>query len=223
MNDKKDPIGYVFRDPHLFHLAMSHRSYSLQHNERLEFLGDAMLDAVLTHYLYIHFPDQPEGVLSRWRAHLVQRNALVELSQQLCLAEKVYRSSSVVKVEDSIVANAVEALIGAIFVDGGYLAIEKCVLSWYADKLKISYLQDIDKDAKSKLQEYAQKKKWALPSYRHNVVRSESHAPTYRAACRLDHPELESYGMGKNIRAAEQKAANNLLAILAQQNDANTK
>ena len=162
-------IGHVFAQPQLLQRALTHRSHSAAHNERLEFLGDSVVNCVVAKYLHDSYPDLPEGDLSRLRSNLVNQQTLYTLAQQLHLGELLLlgegERKSAGAQRPSILADALEALVGALFLDGGFDVAEKAVLGLYIPFIRQADVLTLGKDAKTLLQEYLQSRKLALPKY----------------------------------------------------------
>lgn len=204
-------LDYVFSQPQLLQRALTHRSHSQAHNERLEFLGDSVLNCVIAKHLFDACPALPEGDLSRLRANLVNQQALSTLAQQLRLGELLLlgegeRKSAGFR-RPSILADALEALFGAVFLDGGFAAAERVVLGIYVPFIARSDIQTLGKDYKTLLQEYLQGKKLALPKYTVTAIQGEAHAQLFRVECGIAQLELATSGEGASRRAAEQAAA----------------
>jgi len=204
-------LGYEFSQPQLLLRALTHRSYSQAHNERLEFLGDSVLNCVIAGHLYDTYPDLPEGSLSRLRSNLVNQQMLFTLAQQLdvgsflLLGEGERKSAGARR--PSILADAMEALFGAVFLDGGFAAAQKVLLALYRPLIAQAGVLSPDKDAKTLLQELLQGKKLPLPQYVVTAVLGEPHAQTFRVECRIAGLDIMTYGEGASRRAAEQAAA----------------
>ncbi|MBI4938010.1 MAG: ribonuclease III [Nitrosomonadales bacterium] len=204
-------LDYVFSQPQLLQRALTHRSHSQAHNERLEFLGDSVLNCVIAKHLFDACPGLPEGDLSRLRSNLVNQQALSTLAQQLRLGELLLlgegeRKSAGFR-RPSILADALEALFGAVFLDGGFAAAERVVLGLYVPFIARSDIQTLGKDYKTLLQEYLQGKKLALPKYTVTAIQGEAHAQLFRVECGIAQLELATSGEGASRRAAEQAAA----------------
>ncbi|RCS59548.1 ribonuclease III [Parvibium lacunae] len=212
-------IGYSFRQPALLRQAMTHRSHSLPHNERLEFLGDSVLNCAVAQILYEKFATETEGDLSRIRANLVQQQTLHQLSQTLqlemflCLGEGELRSGGLQR--PSILADAFEALLGAMLLDGGFAAAEKLVRELYAPLLsEIALTQITAKDPKTQLQELLQGQKKPLPTYAVTEISGAAHAQAFHVLCDIPSLGIRVPGVGQSRRAAEQAAAQAALAQL---------
>jgi ribonuclease-3 len=204
-------LGYVFTQPQLLKRALTHRSYSQNNNERLEFLGDSVLNCAVAKYLLDNFPDLSEGDLSRLRSNLVNQQTLFVLAQQLQLGELLLlgegeRKSAGFR-RPSILADAMEALLGAVFLDGGFAAAQQVVLRLYVPYLAQIDIQTLGKDAKTLLQEYLQGRKLALPQYAVIATRGEAHAQLFQVECEIAQLQLKTRGEGGSRRAAEQAAA----------------
>ncbi len=206
-----DRIGYVFAQPELLKRALTHRSHSAEHNERLEFLGDSVVNCVIAKYLHETCPDLAEGDLSRLRSNLVNQHTLYTLAQQIGLGEELLlgegERKSAGASRPSILADALEALTGAIFLDGGYEAAEKFALSLYIPHIKRVDMLTLGKDAKTLLQEYLQSRKLALPRYNVIATRGEAHAQIFQVECVIAQLKLTTRGEGSSRRLAEQIAA----------------
>ncbi len=204
-------LGYTFVQPQLLQRALTHRSYSQAHNERLEFLGDSVLNCTIAAYLYEHYPDLPEGDMSRVRANLVNQQTLCLLAQQIRLGDYLLLGEGERKSggdrRPSMLADAMEALFGAVFLDGGFGAAQRTVLRFYVPYLSETGVQTLGKDAKTMLQEYLQSRKLALPTYRVTAIQGEAHAQSFRVECEVAQLKLVTSGEGTSRRAAEQAAA----------------
>ena len=204
-------LGYTFSKPELLRQALTHRSYGVPHNERLEYLGDSILNCIIAHALFQRFSNLSEGELSRLRANLVNQQTLFELAQQLNLGEQVLLGEGELKSNGfrrpSILADALEALIAAVFLDGGFERTEQVIHTLYA-----SLLEGIDptkpgKDSKTMLQELLQSKKLALPQYSVISTEGEAHEQYFRVECCIPELKIRALGSGTNRRSAEQDAA----------------
>jgi len=206
-----EAIGHQFRDPRLLQLALTHRSYGAEHNERLEFVGDGVLNAVIAADLYRRFPRCAEGDLSRIRANLVNRPTLRDVAGQLDLGAHLRLGAGELRsggaTRPSILADAVEAVIGAVFIDAGYPAAEAAVLRLYRPLLDGLTPERLGKDAKTRLQEWLQGRRIPLPEYEVLEVSGEAHAQTFVVACRIPALGIEVKASGSSRRAAEQKTA----------------
>jgi ribonuclease III len=204
-------LGYQFKNPTLLMQALTHRSFSGNNNERLEFLGDSVLNFIIAHQLYLRFPRLPEGDLSRLRAQLVKESTLSKIAFSLNIGDALKLGEGELKSagwrRPSILADALEAIIGAVYSDGGFSAAESLVLNLYADKLASIDPKMIDKDAKSQLQEYLQGKKMELPEYGVVLIEGEAHAQTFKIECVIEKLNITTVGEGTSRRIAEQQAA----------------
>lgn len=204
-------LGHAFSEPALLQRALTHRSYAPEHYERLEFLGDSVLGCAIAKYLYDAYPELSEGDLSRLRSNLVKESTLVMFAQQLGLGGLLKLGEGELKSgghrRPSILADAVEALIGAIFLDGGYEAAERAVLNLF-----VPYLDKVDratlgKDAKTLLQEYLQSKRQPLPVYTVLDTQGVAHEQIFHVQCTLASLNITTCGQGNSRRNAEQQAA----------------
>ncbi len=214
-------LDYGFRDPALLARALTHRSApGRAHNERLEFLGDAVVNLVAADALHARWPGADEGALTRARAELVRESALAGLARSLDLGSELTLGAGEIKSggfrRDSILADALEAIVGAVFLDGGYEAARAVALPWFQPMIDaLPSPRDVGRDAKTRLQEWLQARRRLLPSYALIEERGDEHERVFIVACALeDAPELESRGEGRSRRAAEQQAAEAVLATL---------
>ena len=212
--------GHRFADPALLRQAFTHRSAGSPHNERLEFLGDALLNLIVAEQLYARWPRADEGAMTRARAGLVRESALaviargMEIGAQLVLGPGEMKSGG--HRRDSILADAVEALIAAIYLDAGFDACRERVLAWYAPLFDaLPPLHQVGKDPKTRLQEWLQGRQLPLPAYTLLSETGEEHDKTFHVACTLAEPPLAAEGSGHSRRAAEQDAAEAVLVKLA--------
>ena len=205
-------LGYRFSDAALLRQALTHRSHGVPHNERLEFLGDGLLNFVVARLLFQQFTTLPEGDLSRLRAGLVNQQALSELAVSLSLGDHLRLGEGELKSggfrRPSILADAFEAVIGAICLDGGVDAAEKVLSELYRPLLAgIDPAASGNKDPKTRLQEYLQGRKLALPQYSIVSVDGEAHEQHFHVECIITELSIRSRGEGPTRRAAEQEAA----------------
>ena len=211
-------LGYLFQDSSLLEMALTHRSVGSRNNERLEFLGDAILSFIISDELYSRFPDIDEGGLSRLRSTLVKGESLAELARGLELGEYLNLGSGELKSggfrRDSILADALEAVIGAVYLDGGITQAKALVMSLYDNWLDEVKPGSNLKDPKTRLQEYLQSRRHSLPSYAVVNVEGEAHAQTFSVECRIDELEIATTGQGGSRRKAEQTAAKAALRII---------
>lgn len=204
-------LGYVFKQPQLLQRALTHRSYSPEHNERLEFLGDSILGCVIAKHVYNNYPQLSEGELSRLRSNLVREETLATLAQQLDLGSQLKLGEGELKSggfrRPSILADALEAVFGAVILDGGFADAEKAVLNLYVPYLEKIDVQTLGKDAKTLLQEYLQGKRIPLPTYNVVEMSGEAHAQSFRVECVIPSLKISTRGTGTSRRNAEQQAA----------------
>ena len=214
----QNKLGYVYRDVSLLSVALTHRSHSAQHNERLEFLGDSILNAVIARELYTKFPDAPEGDLSRLRANLVRQDSLHTLALSLSLGGYIRLGEGELKSggasRPSILADALEAVFGAIWLDGGFEAAGTVISRLYGAMLEELSLEKPIKDAKTRLQEHLQARRLPLPKYLLISTDGEAHAQVFNMACEIERLRIRSVGRGGSRRAAEQMAAEKALEML---------
>ena len=204
-------LGYTFADEAKIVEALTHRSASKQHNERLEFLGDAILGMVIAKALYQRFPQQPEGKLTRMRSSLVKGDTLAEVAREFELGELLLLGPGELKSggfrRDSILADAVESIIGAIYLEAGMTTCESLILDWFACRLKALDPEAVSKDDKTRLQEYLQSNRHPLPLYEVTEIKGKSHDQTFYVECNVEGLKKAVVGSGNSRRRAEQKAA----------------
>jgi len=211
-------LGHAFRDPELARQALTHRSHGTPHNERLEFLGDSLLNCAVATLLYERFPQLPEGDLSRLRAALVNQSSLSEVATRLGMGERLRLGEGELKSggfrRPSILADALEALLGAVYLDAGFEAVRKSVEQLLGERLDSREGLPVAKDPKTALQEHVQGRKLQLPRYSVQRTEGEAHDQTFTVECRVDDLGLAATGQGASRRAAEQAAAERVLVQL---------
>jgi len=211
-------LGYQFKDPALVERALTHRSFGAQHNERLEFLGDAVLSLAVSSLLYERFEGSDEGDLTRIRAHLVREDSLHKLALAIGLPEVLRMSEGEARgggaQRPSILADATEALIGAAFVDGGYPVAHEVVRTLLSEQINTTASESWGKDPKTALQEWLQARRLPVPGYRITATRGQAHAQTFAVECAVPALGLTKSGEGRSRRAAEQDAAKSMLEEL---------
>jgi len=204
-------LEYSFSDLSLLDEALTHRSYASVNNERLEFLGDGILNFVIAHELFKLYPDVQEGDLSRLRANLVNRDSLAEIARHLDLGEVIKLGSGELKSggfrRPSILADAVESILGAVYCDGGFEACRSLIVRLYTDRLASSMDLQSLKDPKTLLQELLQSRQFSLPDYQVTNITGQAHAQVFHVKCTIDKMGIEVSGEGKSRRKAEQAAA----------------
>ena len=213
-------LGHTFFDSSLLQTALTHRSHSTPHNERFEFLGDSILNGVIARQLFDRFPDLAEGDLSRLRANLVRQDSLHQLALSLSLGAFLRLGEGELKSggaqRPSILADALEALFGAIWLDAGFDVASAVIVRLYAGMLtSITPGQPI-KDAKTRLQELLQARRLPLPKYILTATEGEAHAQQFKMCCEIDSLKIRTEGSGGSRRAAEQMAAERALERLHQ-------
>ncbi|GGK81473.1 ribonuclease 3 [Amphritea balenae] len=216
--DLAKKLGYQFKDSSLIELALTHRSHGKRNNERLEFLGDSILNFVIAEALYNRFPEAKEGQLSRLRALLVKGETLAELAREMKLGDYLRLGSGELKSggfrRDSILADAVEAIIGAIYMDSDMDTCRPYILDWYKSRLAQTSLEDTQKDSKTRLQEFLQSRRAPLPAYELISVTGEAHKQTFEIRCSVTLLDQPTDGKGNSRRQAEQEAARKALESL---------
>lgn len=204
-------LGHQFNDVALLQQALTHRSHSSSHNERLEFLGDSVLNFVVASLLYERYQSIDEGNLSRLRANLVKQQALFEIAQSLELSLFLRLGEGELKSggfrRPSILADALEAVMGAIFLDAGFEAASGMIRSLYIPLLNTVDPETLGKDAKTLLQEYLQGRKIPLPQYNVIATHGAAHSQEFEIECLVPKLEIQVYGRGASRRAGEQAAA----------------
>ena len=220
-------VGHRFARLELLERAVTHRSFSAHHNERLEFLGDAVLNLAVSHLLYERFAESDEGDLTRIRAHLVREDSLHRVAldlgvpQALKLSEGEARGGGAQR--PSILADAVEAIVGAVHMDAGFQAAQGLVRGWFADLIARTDVAHWGKDPKTELQERLQARKLPVPLYRIRATRGQAHAQTFEVEC-----EVPAYGLmvaaeGRSKRVAEQEAARRMLDLIPETSSPSTR
>ena len=212
-------LGHVFRAPDLLAQALTHRSHGARHNERLEFVGDAVLNFVVALALYEKFPATDEGDLSRARANLVNKDALARLARRLDLGREVRLGEGELKSgcsdRPSILADALEAVFGAVFLDGGFEAAKRAIHTAYGDDLASAGPTTLGKDPKTRLQEWLQARRIPVPEYVVVGTTGEAHAQAFAVECRIPSMDIAASGSGTSRRGAEQDAAARAYALVA--------
>jgi len=211
-------LGYRFAEEVLLERALRHRSFGVDHNERLEFLGDAVLSLAISSLLFDRFAGSDEGDLTRVRAHLVREDSLhkvalsLGLPEVLRLSEGEARGGGAQRV--SILADALEAVIGATFLDGGFDAARTLVQRMFGEIIANTEIGNWSKDAKTELQEWLQARRLPVPTYRISATRGQAHAQTFEVECSVPALSLTHSGEGRSRRLAEQEAARRMLDAL---------
>jgi ribonuclease-3 len=226
MDSRPDPglgalqrrLGHRFANESLLQRALTHRSFGAEHNERLEFLGDAVFNLAVSRLLYDRHAASDEGDLTRVRAHLVREDSLHRAAVALGLPEALRLSEGELRAggaqRPSILADALEAIIGAVFIDGGYEPAHALVRRVFGEVIDASEADSWSKDAKTELQEWLQARRIAVPAYRIVATRGQAHAQTFEVECAVAALALAERGEGRSRRAAEQEAARAMLDTL---------
>lgn len=211
-------IGYHFLNPELLQRALTHRSYGADHNERLEYLGDSIVNCVIALELYERFPGLSEGELSRLRANLVNQQSLLGIAQHMGIGDHLLLGEGEIKSggaqRPSILADSVEAILGAVMLDGGFTAAQDVVRQLFAGSLAAINPNVSGKDAKTMLQEFTQGRGIALPVYTLLGTQGHAHAQIFRVQCTIDELNIRTEGQGASRRAAEQDAAGKACALV---------
>jgi len=204
-------LGYSFAQASLLQQALTHRSHGVSNNERIEFLGDSVLNCCIAHELYQRFSELKEGELSRLRANLVRQETLAELAQQLELGTYLNLGEGELKSggfrRPSILADGLEALFGAVFLDGGFAAAQDVIRGQYAALLEHLDPQTLGKDPKTLLQELLQARKIPLPQYAVVATKGAAHKQLFQVECQIPQLAIRTTGYGASRRIAEQEAA----------------
>lgn len=204
-------LGYSFIQPELLREALTHRSHSASHNERLEFLGDAVLNCAIAGLIYKCFPDLPEGHLSRLRANFVNQQALSDLALSLQMDKLIRLGEGELKSggchRPSILADALEAVLGAIYLDSNYVQAETVITTLYLPMMESIDLKTQGKDPKTLLQEFLQSQKLALPEYIVVITTGKAHKQKFKVECVIPTFNIRTLGEGTSRRSAEQAAA----------------
>jgi len=207
-----DLIGHAFNEPGLLQQALTHRSAGTPNNERLEFLGDSIVNMMVAQALYERWPKADEGALTRARAELVREGALAVIARELQLGERLILGPGEMKTgghrRDSILADALEAVVAAIYLDAGFAACRTVVLPWFSASMQaLPATGKPEKDPKTRLQEWLQARQKALPQYELVSESGDDHAKTFRVRCGVTDPAVSTEGEGASRRLAEQQAA----------------
>ncbi len=204
-------LGYHFSQPKLLQRALTHRSHNADHNERLEFLGDSVLNCTIAKHLFENYPDLPEGDLHRLRSSLVNQQTLANLAQQLKLGQHLLLSEGEIKSggaeRPSILADALEALFGAVWLDADFATAQQVVLGLYIPFIANIDLRAVGKDAKTQLQELLQGRKLPLPQYTIVETNGKGQAQIFTVVCEVPKLKITTRGEGSSRRIAEQIAA----------------
>ena len=211
-------LEYSFNNIELLDEALTHRSFAPRNNERLEFLGDGILNFVIAHELFKSYPDVQEGDLSRLRANLVNKESLAEIADKLNLGDVIKLGSGELKSggfrRPSILADAVESILGAVYSDSGFDAARELIVRLYAYRLALpTDLQSL-KDPKTQLQELLQSRKYSLPVYDVVDITGKAHAQIFHINCAIEKLKIEVKGEGKSRRKAEQVAAQKAIVLV---------
>jgi len=211
-------IDYTFTDTSLIELALTHRSCGGKNNERLEFLGDSIVNLVIAEALFLKFPEAKEGKLSRLRARMVKGVTLAELARDFGLGDFLHLGSGEMKSgghrRESILADTVEAIIGAIYLYSDNATVKNKILQWYDSRLSALSIDDPLKDPKTRLQEYLQAKQLPLPKYDVLSIEGSAHEQLFKVSCKVKDLENSIVGQGGSRRIAEQEAAAQALKLL---------
>ena len=215
LDDLQQQLGHRFADASLLRQALTHRSHGQPNNERLEFLGDSVLNCVVAAMLYRHFGRIDEGDLSRLRANLVKQQSLYEIAQRIGLSQYLLLGEGELKSggfrRPSILGDTLEAIVGAVFLDAGFEAAQSVIVALYRPVLETVDPRTLGKDAKTLLQEYLQGKKLPLPVYAVVATHGAAHNQVFEVECAIPKLKIQVLGSGASRRAAEQAAARGAL------------
>ncbi|HNW65321.1 MAG TPA: ribonuclease III [Piscinibacter sp.] len=218
LDELQQRIGHRFRQADLLPRALTHRSFGADHNERLEFLGDAVLSLAVSSLLFDRFAGSDEGDLTRVRAHLVREESLHRVALQVGLPEVLRLSEGEARgggaQRASILADALEAVIGAVFLDSGFDSARALVQRLFGEVISGTDIGGWAKDAKTELQEWLQARRLPVPTYRISGTRGQAHAQTFEVECEVPALGLTQAGEGKSRRQAEQEAARRMIDLL---------
>jgi len=211
-------FGHPFQNPDLLRQALRHRSVGVPHNERMEFLGDALVNLIVAEALHQRWPKADEGALTRARASLVRESSLATIARRMGLGEMIHFGPGELKSgghrRDSILADALEAVVASVHLDAGFEACRALVLPWFEPMLDELPVGKVEKDPKTRLQEWLQARQASRPEYSLISTSGEEHARTFRVGCRTLEPPLSAEAEGSSLRAAEQAAAELVLAMI---------
>ena len=208
-------IGYSFNQPALLQQALRHRSAGVPHNERFEFLGDSLVNLIVAESLFSHWPKADEGALTRARANLVRESSLAAISRQLDIGNNIELGIGEMKTgghrRDSILADTLEAIIASIYLDSNFETCRTTVLPWFEEQIRDIQPGKVEKDAKTRLQEWLQSKQLARPDYQLMESRGEEHARIFIVRCSILEPDLQEQAEGSSLRLAEMAAAEKIM------------
>lgn len=217
-NELERKLGHAFSQPSLLVQALTHRSFGTPHNERLEFLGDSVLNCAVARRIFEYFPAMPEGELSRLRANLVNQTTLAEIAGQLSLGGLLRMGEGELRTHGaerpSTLADAFEAVLGAVFLDAGYVAAAAIVDRIFAERIRVAGGTTPTKDAKTALQEWLQARRLPLPRYSVLKIEGAAHKQLFHVRCEIDSQSVTTNGQGTSRRIAEQEAASHALAAI---------
>ena len=211
MKDLMSKLGYKFKDKTLLRKALTHKSLSSQHNERLEFLGDALLNLHVSEYLYSRFVNLDEGKLTQFKAKIVSRENLTKVAENIELSRFIKAGKGEKLVDNSIIGNTLEALIGAVYLDSNYSKTNQVLNKLLKENLLMIEENTDPKDPKSKLQEYLQKRNLQLPTYSIKLNGSKEKKVDFKVLCEVEGLNLSATGRGKSRKKAELNSAEKIL------------
>lgn len=213
-------LGYTYNDISVLQLALTHRSMGARNNERLEFLGDSLVNFMIADVLFHEYGKLPEGDMSRVRAHLVKGDTLAVIGREYAISDYLVLGPGELKSggyrRDSIIADAIEAIIASVYEDGGLSACRELVSRFYKERLQTLDPKKIGKDPKTRLQEYLQSQNLPLPEYSIISVNGAAHAQEFTVSCFVEKLNTKFEATASNRRKAEQKAAEAALAAMGE-------
>ncbi len=222
LNLLQERLKYAFKDVSLLKTALTHRSYSSQHNERLEFLGDSVLNCVVAIMLFERYADIDEGSLSRLRSNLVRQQTLFDVAQKIGVATFLRLGEGELKAggfnRPSILADAMEAIFGAVFLDSNFETVQYVIQQLFLPLLETIDPKTFGKDAKTQLQEYLQGRRIDLPEYQVVATHGAAHNQEFDVVCFIPKLNIRGFGSGSNRRTAEQEAARQALELIKTNN-----
>lgn len=212
-NNLMKSINYKFQDENLLVKALTHKSLGFPNNERLEFLGDSILNLVISSYVFENYPNETEGSLSILRSNIVSSDTLVEIANLYDIHKFIMHRINNVSLQKSMIADSLEALIAAIYIDSNFKICSKVVIDWFKTKITNTIKSNM-KDSKSRLQELLQKKKYNVPLYTLVSTHGKEHTKSFKVLCSINDLNITSTGVGTTLNKAQQEAAKHSLDMV---------